>query len=345
MGPRRPTNQHPNPLIPAGPAHPGKDIAVAQAIKALDKGTYKALLGAVQALDNLVGWPFTEPANRAFRTANGVGRKQLAKIAFRLLTRYNDVADASVLGDGPPVSLTTFGRRIPTAFAAIESIGLGSVRPSRLVLWLDSADDLAQLDVRLARLVKRGLEVRLSENYGPHTKYYPFVRDLWTAGSPMVTADDDIIYPPNWLRLLAAGHRTTPAEVIGHRAREIAVERGAIGPYDRWTGVRTIAAGPRVFATGVSGVIYPPQMCQELKDRGEEFLELCPKADDIWLHYVAVSNNVGVRQVRQRGRHYAVVVPAQVEKLQNDNVAANGNDRQVLATYSPAAIQRVVAGA
>lgn len=316
---------------------------MAEAKTLVAKMLVKAVLLPVQLIDDLVGWPFTEPAGRWFRVANGRGRQRLATIMFRLLERYNDTSNASVLGAGPPVSLTTFGRRIPTAFAAIESIGLGSVRPARLVLWLDSADDLANLDHRLRRLVARGLEVRLSENFGPHTKYYPYVRDLWTADSCLVTADDDIIYPPNWLKLLSKAHATAPAAVNCHRARTISVQDGVIASYADWAGAQTVEPGPRIFATGVSGVIYPSELLGELQRRGDDFRQVCPRADDIWLHFVAVSSGVEVRQLRARGRHYAVIVPAQVDKLQNENVAAQGNDRQIAATYSPSAVQTITA--
>jgi hypothetical protein len=301
----------------------------------------RLLLLAVQAVDAAIGWPFTEPHQRWWRKANWLGRKGLATVGLRLMRVVNDRSRVSVLGDGPPVSLTTYGRRIPLAFAAVESIGLGSVRPRRLVLWLDREADLLELDPRLARLVERGLEVKLSANYGPHTKYYPYVRDLWNGHDCLVTADDDIIYPPNWLALLQRGHRCAPADVQCHRGHRVRVAGGAIVPYGQWQGVRGTDPSPTVFATGVSGVIYPPVMLGHLKELGEAFRDRCPKADDIWLHYVAVENGIGIRQLRPRGRHFPVVADSQVDKLQNDNVTGSGNDRQIAATYTATAIARL----
>lgn len=304
-------------------------------------GSIRLLLTAVQTIDNVIGWPFTEPTNRWRRWANWKGRKVVARVGLRLMRVVNDHSRASVLGDGPPVSLTSYGRRIPTAFAAIESIGLGSERPSRLVLWLDSEAAFADLDPRLTRLVDRGLEVRLSANYGPHTKYYPYVRDLWSGDGCLVTADDDLIYPPNWLALLQRAQRTTPADVHCHRAHRVAIEGDAIVPYSRWRSVQDTDPSPTVFATGVCGVIYPPRMLSRLRELGEEFADKCPRADDIWLHFVAVDNGIGVRQLRRQSRHFPVVQDAQVEKLQDHNVAGSGNDRQIAATYTAAAIDRM----
>ncbi|MBX9919057.1 MAG: hypothetical protein K2Y33_04375 [Mycolicibacterium frederiksbergense] len=53
-----------------------------------------------------------------------------------------------------------------------------------------------------------------------------------------------------------------------------------------------------MFATGVSGVAYPPRLLETLRARGDEFADICPFADDFWLHYAAVATGVPIRQVR-----------------------------------------------
>ena len=111
--------------------------------------------------------------------------------------------------------------------------------------------------------------------------------------------------------------------------------------FTTWAACSTSRPGSRTFATGVSGVIYPPGMLRLLRDRKLEFTTKCPRADDVWLHYVAVENDIPIRQIRPRGRHFPVVVSAQVVKLQHDNITGLGNDRQIQATYSEAALSRL----
>lgn len=101
--------------------------------------------------------------------------------------------------DGPVVSLTTYGRRARTAYLAIESIARGDVRPSRLILWIDEESLLNSPPKTILRLQKRGLEVKGCKNYRPHKKYYPFVESQESFNLPLVTADDDILYPRYWL--------------------------------------------------------------------------------------------------------------------------------------------------
>jgi len=301
----------------------------------------KIFLTMAGALDDAIGWPFTEPSSGMYRRFNGVGRKWVARHALRLLATSNTRSTASILGTGPAVSLTSHGSRIATAFATVESIGLGSVRPRRIVLWLDSEKDVTELDERLRRLVARGLEVRLTDNLGPHTKYYPYVDQLWDGSSPLVTADDDILYPTNWLSRLVRAQRDYPDMVNCHRGWTVGVgEDGELLPYSSWAACSKSRPGSRTFATGVSGVIYPPGMLRMLRDRQLEFTTKCLRADDVWLHYVAVDNDVPIRQIRPRGRHFPVVVSAQAVKLQQDNIAG-GNDRQIQATYSAAALSRL----
>jgi len=237
-------------------------------------------------------------------------------------------------GTGPVVSLTTFGVRTARVHLAIESIGRGSLLPSRLVLWLDDPAQLANLPRSLRRLERRGLEIRQSENYGPHTKYFPYVMSLETHLVPLVTADDDTVYPREWLAALRAAHRETPDHVVCHRARRITLDDdAAIEPYTRWRFVTDSAPSPLNLATGVSGVLYPVAMLHALRDAGESFRECAPRTDDIWLHAVALRSGVPVRQLDARAGLFPLVPSTQAVSLVADNVHGPGNDDAVRRTY------------
>ena len=129
---------------------------------------------------------------------------------------------------GPVVSLTSYGKRIETVHLAIESIARGSSRPSRLLLWIDDESLFFRLPTPIKRLQKRGLDVKLCRSYGPHTKYYPYVESLANFPLPLVTADDDILYPRYWLKGLIKANQEHPDVVNCYGAHVIPVSESGL---------------------------------------------------------------------------------------------------------------------
>jgi hypothetical protein len=266
------------------------------------------------------------------------GRKKVkragAVLSVRRLRRLTAKGKHPLTGDGPAVvSLTSHGRRVSDVAITIESIGAGRVRPSRLILWLDDERLFATLPTAIRAQMERGLEVRLSDNYGPHTKYFPYVRSLARHTLPLVTADDDIIYPSGWLAGLLEAHHEHPDLVSCYRAHVVGWEGDRLAPYNSWVRARDTLATTSRFATGVSGVIYPPEMLDDLAERGDAFRATCPRADDIWLHWVALRSGRLVRQLSPTPQHFPVIPGSQADALMNHNVDSGGNDEQLRALY------------
>ena len=267
------------------------------------------------------------------------GRKLAKRLRAFVATAYlrvrNVVARGPATGSAPVVvSLTSYGDRIHTVSVAIESIARGRIRPQRLVLWLVSPEQFEDRPASLRRLERRGLEVLLTANYGPHTKYYPYVKSVEHHTVPLVTADDDIIYPPNWLALLVAANRRHPEAISGHWVSIMGVSEDGVAAYGTWARAHDTAVRPTNFSPGVSGVIYPPAMLHELRLRGERFLSACPSADDIWLHWVALRAGIPVRQVGPVPRHFPIIPGSQGQALMTSNVGENRNDHCIQGLYS-----------
>ena len=87
---------------------------------------------------------------------------------------------------------------------------------------------LAACPASLRRLERRGLEILAAGNYGPHTKYYPYVASTSRHTVPLVTADDDIIYPPEWLALLVDAGERHPGTVSAHWVSIMGTEGGQV---------------------------------------------------------------------------------------------------------------------
>jgi hypothetical protein len=266
------------------------------------------------------------------------------RIQLRTLIRRNRRSDAPVVAPGGPVvSLTTYGERLRSVHLAIESIAAGSLLPSRLILWIDNPADMERQPAGLRRLVDRGLEVRLSENYGPHTKYFPYLLSEDRFHVPLVTADDDLLYSRWWLEGLVQANFEYPGAVNCYRAHRIHTSNGAVAPYRSWKPCHSSRPDFSHFATGVSGCIYPPAFLAHLKRAGDAFLGLCPKADDVWLHVNALRSGFRVRQIWSRPLRFPFVPGTQNSGLYHDNVLLSRNDEHIRNTYTTADIEMLEA--
>lgn len=266
-------------------------------------------------------------------------------IASAAMSTRSRWATSSLIGESnaPVVTLTSYGHRVNRVDRTIESIGRGTCKPSRIILWIDDPSWFTALPPNVRRQQQRGLEVKLTQNLGPHTKYFPYISDRGAEAESFATADDDIVYPRWWLARLAEASRVSPGEIVCHRAHRIETERNSIQPYMNWPSVRTTCAHPSVFATGVSGVLYPPSMVIALRDAGLRFRSYCPSADDVWLHWVALTSRIPVRQIAEVPKGFWITPGTQEHTLMATNLAG-ANDEAIAALYRPAQVAQIASG-
>jgi hypothetical protein len=235
---------------------------------------------------------------------------------------------------GVIVTLTSHGARLRTAHLAVLSIGTGKQKPGRLILWLEP-EDYERRGRCLRALERRGVEIKVAEGFGPHTKYLAALPEAVRSGHPFITADDDVLYPRYWLRQLTRAHWAEPDVVHAHRCRQLELDgMGRPRPYGTWQPVYGRRAGLLNVALGVSGVCYPASFAAHLLDRGSEFLACAPRADDLWLHSNAVRQRLQTRQISYFPRQFPTIPATQTLALKHSNVDEHANDKQALATYT-----------
>jgi hypothetical protein len=132
-------------------------------------------------------------------------------------------------------------------------------------------------------------------------------------------------YPRGWLTDLVAAHRD--GEVTAYRARLRTDE-----PYASWPMCTTDEPSDRVFAIGSCGVAYPPRLLSVLRARGDEFMQVCPRADDFWLHFAAVASGVPVRQIACLPAAWWPQLRLAGTGLWPENLKQGGNDAIAVAT-------------
>jgi len=233
------------------------------------------------------------------------------------------------------VSVTSYGQRLNTVHLTLESIAAGSMLPLRLILWIDTEEAFSNPSPQLKRLIERGLELRLTQNFGPHTKYYPYLLATETFASPLVTADDDQLYPHWWLEGLVRSYQQDSKSICCYRAHRIEMSEDRMAAYESWRPCRSTTSSYLNFPTGVSGALYPPSFLRHLKAAGSEFLSLCPKQDDAWLHVQALRARMPIRQIYNRSLRFPIIPGSQSAGLFHTNVLLEQNDLQLNRTYCP----------
>lgn len=258
----------------------------------------------------------------------------LQLVPLPLINRYG--RSPVTQSGGPVVSLTTYGRRVQTVYLAIESIARGEVKPSRLILWIDEIDLLKNLSATIRRLQRRGLEVRLCQNYGPHKKYYPYVESQDSFDLPLVTADDDILYPHYWLKKLVEANRKFPETVNCYFAGDIEFDTNSGQMRLKWNSCHSIDPSFCYHPLGGTGVIYPPQYLMALKRAGAAFMSCCPTQDDVWHHVMALRAGLKVRQILLLPPYFSFQsIPGTHRTMLN----GRNEDSAISATYKESDIQ------
>ena len=134
------------------------------------------------------------------------------------------------------VSLTSYDKRINDVKYAIYSLLNQTFPPDKLILWLDE-DSFPQREKNLPRdlleLKNFGLTIDWCENLRSYKKLIPALEKY--PDDIIVTADDDIFYRSDWLKILYDAHLENPDCIIAHRAHRIRLDtRGNLFPYVQW---------------------------------------------------------------------------------------------------------------
>jgi hypothetical protein len=209
------------------------------------------------------------------------------------------------------ISLTTTSRRIARVEPVLLDLLSQDVPAARVILWLSSEpfDDDAGVTPEavpptLRMLEFAGLTIRWTRNIG---RFRALLPALASYGGNVVTADDAMRYPVDWLRALLALAADSPAAVCGHRAHRITLRAdGTLQPASRWP---LAPAGPpsaTCLPIGRYGVWYPrAALHPEVRDDAARQRH-APIGPDAWFKLMALRQGTPARCVA--GSHR--IVPA-----------------------------------
>lgn len=190
------------------------------------------------------------------------------------------------------VSLTSYKDRLYDIHYAIYSLLRQTFKPDQVVLWLGEEDypnKDQDLPRSLCRLKRNGLSICYRKDRGSYTKLVYTLSEY--PDDIIVTADDDIFYPENWLEKLYNEYQKKNEQIICHRIHRVKLKQGMIAPYAEWEKeLGYTQASALNFLTGVGGVLYPPHSLYKDVLREDLYKEYAPMADDIWFWAMAILN-------------------------------------------------------
>lgn len=191
------------------------------------------------------------------------------------------------------VSLTSISQRIGILAPTIRSLLSQSYPSFSVTLYLSSEPYLldqgvsGELPDDLKALADGDSRFRaaFTRNIGPYRKILPILIEGWGARRLIATADDDTIYPEDWLARLVENYEKHKC-VICYRGHMIAFIDGKFAPYRHWM-VNKMKVNPHlhIVPTGKDGILYDTDFFHpRVLDYGAAY-SLVPTTDDLWLKW------------------------------------------------------------
>lgn len=224
------------------------------------------------------------------------------------------------------VSLSSYAPRFSTLDLTLRCLLSQSVRPDAIILWLHEGDR-DRLPERVRKLAGNRLSIRYEQDdIGSYRKIVPVLEE--NPDAFIVTADDDVFYPRDWLRGFIDEYRD-PAEILCYRAHRVRYDGEQLMPYWSWEhNIPHAAAGDGVFPTGRDGIFYPPGALPPRTLDRTCFQRCCAKADDIWLYWMGSQAGRSYRRI-VCPKEFKTWVGSQSVALSKTNIEGGGNNEKI----------------
>jgi hypothetical protein len=234
------------------------------------------------------------------------------------------------------ISLTTYNKRLYEVYLTIETIMQQTMKPNKIVLWLE--DDLKSIPIPLAlqKQEERGLEIKYCEDTKSYNKLIPSLQQY--PESIIVTIDDDVLYNFDILENLYNSYKNEPSRIHTLRMHRIKLRSpDRLEQYSKWNwNYENFDVSPLNFPTGIGGVLYPPHCFNQEVLNKNVFMNICKYADDIWFKAMSLLNGVISQKAythNKNGKNYLINDNVQDITLAKYNNDKSMNDIQLKAVF------------
>ncbi len=224
------------------------------------------------------------------------------------------------------VSFTSIPSRLEKVHIVVRCLFDQAVLPTKIVLWLH--ESLAhKIPSKLANLEGDLFEIRYTPLHVSHKKLIHTLDEF--PESIIVTCDDDFIYHRNWLQSLYEEHLEFPNTVVANHVRTILFNKeGQLLPYKKWIYSSVHEGSNALLAIGGKGVLYPVHALDDRFDQESLFMELAPKADDLWFKAMEYLKGTPIKLTSRPVPEPFPIAGTQSISLKNENIDYDRNTLQ-----------------
>ncbi len=189
------------------------------------------------------------------------------------------------------VCLTTIESRIISVSNVINSLLSQTYTNFEIRLYISSEEYLLdngikKIPIELLKLEESNISFTIiyTKNIGPYRKLIPILEEISDDQQLIVTVDDDVHYPSNFLSTLVYAEKLFKCPV-GFRGRRINIKNNEIMPYAKWSKQGQAGVSKLNVPTGKDGIIYRPCYFHSNILNIQSAMELAKTTDDLWFKW------------------------------------------------------------
>ena len=226
------------------------------------------------------------------------------------------------------ISFTSYKERLSLCHLMVDSLLKNTIKPYKICLTVYS-DDVSYISNELKEFIYNGIVelIVADKNLRPHLKYFYAMKKY--RKYPIITVDDDCIFREDFIESLINSYKKYPNCVSARRVHKKTYDHntGTIKNYEHWIRhfTQILLPSTDIVATGVGGVLYPPNILNITDDNLEDIYKYIT-VDDIYLHYLELKLNVPIVYVPNKKNHPDIIEGSQETALFTNINKANEND-------------------
>lgn len=227
------------------------------------------------------------------------------------------------------VSLTSYPERMYDLKFCLYSLMNQTLKPDKIILWLSEEEFKNKendIPSSVLNFKKHGLTIEwCKDNIKSYKKLVPamskYPKDI------IISADDDLYYPENWLETLYNSYLKYPECINCHRAHKISLNsKNYPQPYEFWEKcIDDETFSFLNFGTTGGGILFPPQSLHKDALNQELFMNLAPDADDIWFWAMSVLNNKKIHIIKNPINQITYTNPARELNIHKETTLFSTN--------------------